>query len=153
MVRSARHSQNREVGSAILNPTVLCVGVHHHAGHGLYDVGEVIPRIGNFGDLLLTHCRRDVAILCLEERRFASDRNLAARLRDFQRDVQRSWRPQQYIHCSAVFAKTLVRNSQRVSAGARKKNRYTPSRSVFVDSTLPLDVLDFDVCFVMTALL
>src|SRR5258707_9340040 len=64
-------------------------------GGGLRDITEIVPGIRHFGDLLLVHGRRDVAILCLKERSLIGYGDLGSCFRDRERHVDRNRRSQQ----------------------------------------------------------
>src|SRR5260370_1873234 len=61
-IRSPRHPQNREVGA------VLHFRVHQYPWGSLYNIGQIVPAVRNFGYVLLFHGRAPAALLPRNER-------------------------------------------------------------------------------------
>jgi len=113
----ARHPKNRKIAE-VARP--IHIGVGYHPRGGLCDICKIVSGIRDLRNLLLVNGRRDITILCVDERRFVGHSHFASCLRNCERDVHCNRRPEQDIHYPALFSKAVARHRQRVSSGRKK---------------------------------
>ena len=107
-VGKTRHAKDRELRA----PSTI--GIHHRAGRGLRDVGQIVAGIRDFGDLLLVHGDGDVGGFGLNDRRFVRNSNFAAGFRDLKGDIDGCRRANLDNDGSSFFLKSGMHYPERV---------------------------------------